>query len=190
MDKIKIYTCQRMTGRFKDEMRVEADMLVRVGENRGYTILNPVIEEHIPYEHDVLEPVPPETVARFWARDKEMIREADLVLDFNTDNRSDGSNKEIAYARFALWKPVVRVVSHPGFLISRLEDDVVVESLAAGYDLVDERFGSYEKLGKWRVDMLARSHSKWVEYQSGMNARYGIFQTEPVRPVGFKLEII
>jgi len=172
--KVKIYTCQRMTGRECIEMRAEADMLVRVGEVRGFQILNPVIEENIPYEHKLLENVQQEKLEKYWKRDKEMIREADILLDYKTQNLSDGSNKEVGYNRFCLWKPTVRVWDGKGALISRIEDDLVIPTLAEAMDVITDKWGTYEKLGEWRLQLFERSFPKWLDYQVELAERYGV----------------
>jgi hypothetical protein len=171
--KVKIYTSQRMTGRECIEMRVEADMLERTLTNHGYEVLNPVIAEGIPYTHEILK-ANPETIEQHWKRDKEMMRDADILVDYQTNNLSDGTNKELAYTRFCLWKPTVRIVRPGGFAISKLEDDIVVESLNEGIRIIGEKFGSYEKLANWRRDMLTRCFDSWLSEQTKMNKRYGI----------------
>ena len=106
-----------------------------------------------------------------------MIRESDIVIDYMTMNKSDGSNKEVAYNRFCLWKPTVRVWNGAGGLISRIEDDVVVPCLIDAIHLINEKWGTYEKLGAWRKEMLERCYPKWLEYQRSLQTRYGM---EPI----------
>lgn len=171
---ISAYTCQRMTGRYCDEMLREAEMLERVLSNYGIRILNPVLEEKVHDEHVLLENVPSNLLERYWRRDKEMIRESDIVIDYMTMNKSDGSNKEVAYNRFCLWKPTIRVWDGAGGLISRLEDDIVVPNILDAVTLINEKWGTYEKLGKWRLEMLRRCYPKWAEYQRGLLMRYGV----------------
>lgn len=169
---ISAYTCQRMTGRYCDEMLREAEMLQRVLTNYNIRILNPVLEEGIPDVHEVLDNVHPGKLEQFWRRDKEMIRESDIVIDYMTMNKSDGSNKEVAYNRFCLWKPTVRVWDGAGGLISRLEDDIMVPTLIDAVKVIDEKWGTYEKLAEWRKVMLTRCYPKWMEYQKSLLERY------------------
>ena len=171
-NKVSIYTCQRMTGRFCDEMRQEADMLVRVLDNYGFKVLNPVIEESVPYKHELLENVNSTKLETYWRRDKEMIRESDILLDYRTQNASDGSNNEVAYSRWCLWKPTVRVWEGKGALISRIEDDLVVPDLLGAMALISDKWGTYEKLGAWRDEMMDRCYKKWIDYQVGLDRRY------------------
>lgn len=171
---IKAYTCQRMTGRFCDEMLREAEMLKRVLTNYGIVILNPVLEEGIPDVHELLHNVTPGKLEEFWRRDKEMIRESDVVIDYITMNKSDGSNKEVGYNRWCLWKPTIRVWEGAGGFISRIEDDIVVPNIIDAVTMVNEKWGTYEKLGQWRKDMLDRCYPKWLEYQKSLLTRYGV----------------
>ena len=174
MELVKAYTCQRMTGRFCDEMTMEAQMLVRVLGNHGIRALNPVLEERIPNEHILLPNVPLATLEHYWRRDKEMIREADITIDYLTQNLSDGSNNEVGYSRWCLWKPTIRVWTGKGALISRIEDDIVVPTLMDAMKVIKEKWGTYEKLGKWRTEMLQRSYPSWISYQKSLEVRYGM----------------
>jgi len=171
---ISAYTSQRMTGRYCDEMLVEALMLTRVLGNYGIKALNPVLEEKIPNEHILLPNVPAETLERFWRRDKEMIRDSDILIDYLTQNMSDGSNNEVGYNRWCLWKPTIRVWNGKGALISRIEDDIVVPTLIDAITLINEKWGTYEKLGQWRTEMLERSYPGWVAGQRELQTRYGM----------------
>jgi hypothetical protein len=173
---IASYTCQTMTGRMCDEMIVEARMLERVLGNYNIRCLNPVLAEmaFIPNEHVTLPHVPTDILEKFWKMDKVMIKEADVIIDYKTHNKSDGSNNEIGYNRWCLWKPTVRVWDGPGALISRMEHDIIVPTLNDAIDVINERFGTYDKLGAWRTEMLERSFPKWIEYQRSLQTRYGM----------------
>lgn len=170
MNKVKIYTAQRMSKRMADEMVLEAQMLVRTCENYGFIALNPVFDEevkpiHAPYPY-------PSNLEEYWYRDKKMIREADIVLDYATNNQSDGANKEIGYSRWCLWKPSVRVWIGPGAMISRIEDDLVVPTLKEAMELITEKWGTYQKLGAWRKAMWERCYIPWLDEQLKINRRY------------------
>jgi hypothetical protein len=173
---IAAYTCQGMTGKMCDEMIVEARMLERTLNNHGIRILNPVLAElaYIPNEHIMLPNVAPEILEKFWHADKEMIREADVLIDYKTHNKSDGSNNEVGYSRFCLWKPTIRVWEGPGALISRMEHDIIVPSLVEAIEMINERWGTYEKLGKWRTEMLKDKYPRWLAHQRELQERYGM----------------
>lgn len=175
MSKVKLYLACAMTGRMQDEMRLDADMLTRVCTNFGFEGLSPVIEENIQYIHEPLAQTSKEQLDKFWARDKELIKDCDILLDYMSCNKSDGVSKEIGLTRFCYWKPVVRVwPNSPLYTVSRIEDDVIVSSLLEAMGTIRERWGDYEKLGRWRKAMLDRCFAKWMEEHHKMNARYGI----------------
>lgn len=172
--RIKIYTAVKMTGRFCDAMRQESEMLVRVLTAYGFEVLNPVIEEAVPYDHVLLEQVNAGRLAHFWARDKEMIRDADILLDYMSCSTSDGVNTEVGYARWCLWKPVVRVWPGVETNISKIEHDAICENLTEAIMAMQEKWGTYEKLKIWREEMLAKSFLPWISEQHKLNHRYGI----------------
>jgi hypothetical protein len=164
----------RMTGRLCDELVKEAEMLVRTCDNYGFAALNPVIEEKVEPAHEPLKAgsYGPHVLENFWRRDKEMLREADVVLDYDTQNRSDGVVQEIGYSRYCLWKPTVRVWTGPGGAISRLEDDLVAPTLAEAMQTILQQWGTYEKLRVWRQAMWQRCYMPWLDEQLKMNRRY------------------
>jgi nucleoside 2-deoxyribosyltransferase len=173
-DKIVVYVAHRMTGRYQDELVQEAQLTKRVLENYGFTVLDPIISENVPNTHELLNQVNAEQLAKYWARDKEMIRDADILLDYMACNQSDGVAKELGYARFCLWKPVVRVFPKLGLSISRIEDDHITETLSDAVGIMMNLYGSYEKLRRWRQAMWDRCFTKWVAEQNRMNERYNV----------------
>src|SRR5688572_10759811 len=162
-ERVKVYIAQRMSGRMQDEMRKDADMLVRALDNHGFIGLSPVIEESIPYVHEPLEQTSEEQLLRFWRRDKELLKDADLLLDYMSCNQSDGVSKEIGLMRFCYWKPVLRVWPNaPKINISQIEDDVIVPTLVEALAVMKARWGDYESLGEWRKAMLDRCFNEWL----------------------------
>lgn len=170
--KIKIYVCHRMTGRYKDELCAEERLTRQALEAQGFIVLDPIAAEGVADVHELLDGAT--NLESHWKRDKAMIREADLILDYETMGRSDGANKEVGYTRYCLWKPVVRVWSGPGGSISRLEDDVIVPTLAEAVAIIEERYGSYEKLGAWRSEIWDRCFIPWLNEQRKINQRYDL----------------
>lgn len=171
---IKIYTAQKMTGRYYDEMLREAEYLVRSISERGWKALNPVVEEKVPDTHEILYQSSHETLEKYWRRDKEMLRESDIVLDYKSCNTSDGVNVEVGYGRWCLWKPTIRVWPGAPINISRLEVDLVCENLEEAINAIESNWGDYKKLGLWRDNLLDRSFKGWLEEQNKINIRYGL----------------
>lgn len=176
--KIRIYVAHAMTGKMKDELVAEARITTQALEAAGYEVLDPITEEHIDNVHEPLVQLSAEQLERYWRRDKEMIKEADLVLDYKACNRSDGVAKELGYARFCLWKPVVRVFPGMGINISRIEDDIIVDTLEDAIQMIGIKFPNYEAFREWRQEMWDRCFFKWVAEQNRMNERYGVKVSE------------
>jgi nucleoside 2-deoxyribosyltransferase len=168
--KIKVYVAHAMTGKMQDELCREAELTKRVLENYGFEVLDPIIAEGVKDVHEPLIQVSSEQLEGYWRRDKEMIKEADYM----GCNKSDGVAKELGYARFCLWKPVVRVFPNCGINVSRIEDDVITSTLNDAIGIMLNRFGSYEKLRVWREDIWNRCFSRWLDEQVKMNNRYGV----------------
>lgn len=176
-NKVTFYVSHAMTGKMQDELVKEEEYTTRFITNHGFAVLDPIKAEGVKSVHEPLTQISSEQLERYWRRDKEMIREADIILDYNTCNKSDGANKEIGYARWCLWKPVIRVFPNCGINISRIEDDVVVGSMTEAMNVAIERWGDYEKLRQWRQAMWDRCFDKWLAEQNRMNERYGVRAT-------------
>ncbi len=174
MAKIKVYVAHAMTGKMQDELVREAEYTTTQLEAYGFEVLDPITEEGVKEVHEPLVQVSQEQLARFWKRDKEMIKEADIVLDYMACNKSDGVAKELAYARFCLWKPVVRVFPNCGINISRIEDDVIVNDLPSAIAVIHEKYGTYAKLQAWRESIWNRCYVPWLAEQEKMNRRYSV----------------
>lgn len=154
----------RMTGRFCDELLKESQDATRQLEEAGFEVLSPVIEEGVPDKHIKLV----NTLGRlkaYWKRDKVMLNEAHIMLDFNSQGKSDGVNVEMGYTRFCLWKPLVRIHSTLGCTISRIEYDCVVSTLDEAIEIMKEQWGTKRKLLVWRVRMLYKSIGKFTLQQ-------------------------
>lgn len=148
-----------------DEANADARLLLRAGENHGYEILNPVLAEKLPDIHEPLIQVSKERLEGFWKRDKEMMQEAHLILDYMSCNKSDGVNKELGYTRFFMWKPTVRVYPNMGINISGIEDDIIVSNLPDAFAEIQRRWPNKQALLMWRVEMLVRCLPKFVSLQ-------------------------
>lgn len=174
MDTIKIYVAHRMTARYMDDSVREAEFTTRTLNTYGFLALDPIVQEHIPDVHEILTQVSPEQLYGRWQEDKAAMKEADVMLDFMGCNLSDGVNVETGYVRFGLWKPVIRVWPGCPLNISWLEYDHIVPDIFTAMEVIQDNYGTYEKLGVWRKAMLERSLGPWLTEQHKMNGRYGI----------------
>lgn len=165
---VKIYLARSMSGRIKEEV-VEDAIVDRVFlESAGFIVLCPVMVEGVKATKDTLQ-ASKEEMDSFWFRDKEMIREANVVFDMSPDRKSEGVAHELGYARYSLWKPVVRVYP-PGKLpprasVAYFEDDYVCDSLIEAIEYVLRVHGTFYKRLMWRLDLLNRCILKWILFQ-------------------------
>lgn len=176
MQKIKLYCCHRMAGRDMSDLVKEAARTTRVIENYGFEVCDPIIMEKIPNVSEILTQLSEEQLRQRWKEDKTAIKDADVILEYMGCNKSDGCNVEVGYGRFCLFKPVIRVWPNATMSISKIEYDHIVPSLIDAMELIKEKYGTYEKLGKWREAMWQRCFSPWIAEQFKMHQRYGIYR--------------
>lgn len=164
----KIYTAQKMTGRDQAEMVNMAKKAKKVFEGAGIKVLDPVLEEHVKPTNEILVDKPLSLLKDYWKRDKQMIREAHVVVDLTPEAKSEGVAHEIGYARYALWKPIVRVYqpdSKPASMIAIFEDDLIVHSLEEAAVQIQKYWGSWAKRALWRLGLMNRCLPKWIWHQ-------------------------
>lgn len=165
---IKIYAARSMTGRVKEEVVAEATADKQYFESAGFTVLCPVIAENVPSTKEVIRSSK-KAMDAFWPRDKEMIREAHVVIDMTPSLKSEGVSHEVGYSRYCLWKPVVRLYEKGNLPIKSsvawYEDDVIVDSKEEVVEYLLRVHGTFWKRTTWRLSMLNRSLIKWIGHQ-------------------------
>jgi hypothetical protein len=100
-----------------------------------------------------------------WTRDKQMIQEAHVVLDLSGPFKSEGVTHEIGYARYALWKPIIRIWCGLGASIARFEDDVVADNVDQAAEIIRARWGTPWKRLKWRMRMYGRCRLRAIYHE-------------------------
>lgn len=165
---IKVYTAKSMTGRTGEELVLESAHIARIMGYRGIEVLDPVTAEGVNKEQGVLANVG-DKLFGYWTRDKRMIREAHVILDVTGPAKSEGVAHEIGYARYCLWKPVVRIYpkDHAKISVAKYEDDLIVDTVAEASDLIVQLWGTRTKRVLWRLRLLLRCFPRWVMYQLG-----------------------
>jgi hypothetical protein len=165
MPDVIVYLACRMSGRSKAAMVKEAKEAVATLSKYGITCISPVLEEKV-------EDMPPGLLTGFteeelraeWVKDKEFIKQAHIVFDLSAASpiRSEGAVHEFLYARYALFKPVVRLFPKGlGPSITRLENAVIVQTLdEAGVEIVT-RWGTRIQRIQWRIK--ERIFWKWLK---------------------------
>jgi len=108
-------------------------------------------------------------MVKFWKRDKEMIRQAHVVFDMTPGMKSEGVAHELAYGRYFLWKPVVRVYKDgnlpPKGSVAFFEDDLLARSLPEACAVALKHWGTWQKRFMWRAKLLVRCLPKAILYQ-------------------------
>jgi len=164
---IRVYTARGMTNRVKKDVVAEALRDKEQLEQAGFTVLCPVVSEHVQPTDEVLCS---SRIAMdvYWPRDKKMIREAHLVFDMTPHLNSEGSKHEIGYARYHLWKAVVRVFPKGQLPIKSsvayFEDDFICDSLAEAIKYAHRVHGTPFKRLNWRVKLFVRCLPKALKY--------------------------
>lgn len=168
MSKLKLYLCRGMTGRIKEEIVKEATEDKQWLEKAGFEVLCPVVSENVQPTQEVLRSSK-KAMDVFWKRDKAMIREAHVIFDMSPHLNSEGVKHELGYARYCLWKPIVRVfplgkLPLPSS-VARYEDDNICDSLEEAIEYTLRVHGTLFKRLKWRLTMLNRCLPKWILFQ-------------------------
>lgn len=165
---LKIYAARGMTGRVKEEVVAEAAADRAVFAAHEVIVLDPVSAEGVEATKEVLRSSK-KAMDDYWPRDKQMIREAHVVFDMSPHLNSEGVKHEIGYARYTLWKPVIRVFPK-GQLpfkssVAFYEDDAIHDSLEEALKHTKEKYGTWQKRFKWRWKLLNRCLFRWVIFQ-------------------------
>lgn len=165
---VKIYTAAKMTGRDQKEMVETAKKNKKIFEAYGVIVLDPIIEEHVKAEKHLLVDKPLAILKDYWNRDKQMIRDAHVVVDTTPEAKSEGVAHEIGYARYFLYMPIVRMYSpdaKPSSMIAVFEDDLIVHSPEEAAVQIQKYWGTWTKRFFWRVSLYKRCFLKSLWYR-------------------------
>jgi nucleoside 2-deoxyribosyltransferase len=163
---VKCYTAKSMTGRPADELVKESATVKSILNARGIIVLDPVAAENVKKEHGILQNTG-DKLKGYWKRDKQMIRDAHVVLDITGPAKSEGTAHEIGYARYALWKPVIRIfpADYSKISVAKYEDDIIVDSVDEAAEIIVAMWGNRWKRITWRINLLWRCLPRWIVYQ-------------------------
>jgi hypothetical protein len=165
---MKVYTAGAMTGLSGEELVARSVSVGQVLSDHGIEMLDPVACEGV-------KPTAAPTQASFtdltdfWRRDKELIRQCHVMFDITPERKSEGVSHEIGYARYFLWKPVIRVYMNGGMptkaSVAYFEDDVLVSSLDEACHVALEVWGTPWLRLKWRLSLYNRCLLKATYYK-------------------------
>jgi hypothetical protein len=166
---LKVYLARSMSGRNMAEVVKEAKLQRRLLRQWGITPLDPVGEEKVKPLNKPLKATYNKMV-KYWRRDKQMIREAHVVFDMTPSMKSEGVAHEIGYARYCLWKPIVRVYPTisdlpPKSSIAYFEDDVITAGITHASHVAYIQWGTWTKRTIWRIKLFKRCFLKFVIFQ-------------------------
>jgi len=157
--KIKIYVARSMTGRDKATVVEEALKDKKFLEDCEIEVLCPVSAEQVKAEHKPLKSNK-RHMDVYWRRDKEMIREAHVIIDATPHLKSEGVSHEIGYGRYYLWRKVIRIFPEgmmpPQSSIAFYEDDYITDDWRDAVMEIYRTHGTYFKRLKWRLDIFNR----------------------------------
>lgn len=156
---VTVYNARGMTGRVKADVVADAKRDKAVLEAAGITVLCPVEKENVkPTEEKLLSSK--KAMLQHWPEDKRMIREANLVFDFSPHMNSEGCKHEIGYARYFLYKPIVRIFPKGQLPVASsvayFEDDFICDSIEAAIEYAKQVHGTRQKRIKWRFELYTR----------------------------------
>ncbi len=162
---VTVYNARSMTGRIKEEIVLEAKADRKLMEAAGITVLCPVDKESVPSTKQVLISSK-KSMLNYWPQDKRMIETADVLFDMTPERKSEGVAHEIGYARYFLYKPVIRVF-RGGKLpipssVAYFEDDHITDSLEGAIKYVIQEHGTLYKRLKWRFKLYMRCLPKMI----------------------------
>ena len=158
---VRVYLAQAMTGRTWLDVCDEA-IRARNALN-GLDVFSPSLDEALRRSPDPIDTIPSvlEELQSHWKRDKAEIVKTHVVVDLTPHLHSHGVSHEIGFARYCLWKPVVRIME-PTSSVAYLEDDLLVPTVEAAAEAIQRLWGTRAKRWAWRSRMLLRSLPKWL----------------------------
>ncbi|SRR5229473_4710026 len=163
---VSIYCARSMTGRVKEEVVNEAKADKEFLEKAGFTVFCPVVAENVQPTKQVLLSSK-KAMDEYWPRDKKMIEDSHVLFDMTPERKSEGVAHELGYARYFLYRPVVRVYRE-GKLpvpssVAYFEDDHITDSLLGAIEYTLRMHGTLAKRLKWRFNLYVRCLPKMVK---------------------------
>lgn len=165
---IKCYNCRAMTGLIASEVVEQAQKDKEILEKNGFTVLCPVISEKVRKTNNTIKSSK-DKMDSYWPRDKQMIREANIIFNFSPNLPSLGVIREYGYARYFLWKKVISIFPKGNLpnegAICYYEDDYVTDSLDDAIKEAIKTHGTWSRRFWWRVRLFKRCFWKFIWYQ-------------------------
>lgn len=153
----KIYAARAMSGEDQAQVVAQARADKEFFEKWGIEVLCPVLKEKVKAIRKPLR-ASKDHMDVYWPTDKQMIREANVLVNFSPNKPSLGVIREHGRARYYHWKKVVAVFPEGQLPIDGAvcyyEDDSVVDSRIGAVESILRTHGTYWLRLKWRLKML------------------------------------
>ena len=164
---VRAYVAHGMSNREWVEVCNESKFCQQVLAKYNITAIDPVDIEIIPDHSKPIAIRTDEEGKIAWSEDKKAIRSCHVLIDITPHLKSEGVAHEIGLMRYGYWKPVIRILKPgtPKPMIPYFDDDVLVYSLQDAAELINERWGTWWKRFKWRLQMYKRSRLKALKYE-------------------------
>ena len=157
---IKVYLAIKMTGREARVLDEDVWKGVKAFSRYKIIVLSPWYHEFWNYSPEDIIRAKPEDRARFWNKDKELIRESHVIVDMSGNLFSRGACLETGMMRYGLMRPTVWVDNIQS--VRNDEGDIVVSSLEEAAKQVSERWGTWGKRAKWRLKTVWNLRSIYI----------------------------
>lgn len=165
---MRVYTAGAMTGLSGEELVERSLKVGQVLSDHGIEMLDPVACEGVKATKDPTQASFTD-LTTYWQRDKELLRQAHVIFDITPERKSEGVSHELGYARYFLYKPVIRVYMNGGMptkaSVAYFEDDLLASSLDEACHVALEMWGTWELRLKWRLRLL-RKVPKSIYYKA------------------------
>lgn len=154
---LRAYFSHGMTGRNPNLVLLESDSARLMADIiGGIELIDPVVIEGIQPGAAPIQASQEQLNNDFWKRDKFEIRRSHVVITNENQKYSHGVVHEIGYARYFLYKPVIRVWPGLGPSVTWTESDYVAPNLYAALQFAKDNFGTWQKRLLWRLKLLAK----------------------------------
>jgi hypothetical protein len=159
----RVYLGQQMTGIRHDLIYRRNFYCTKVMEKHGIMVLSPVTAEGVKPNKKKLNQPSQEQLTMFWKKDKWLIRHSHVLLDITGPSKSQGLLHEIGYARYHLFKPIVRIMKVQGPSVAIEEDDLLVKSVEEAAKLIVKEFGTPLKRLIWKFRLFGRCFFPYIK---------------------------
>jgi hypothetical protein len=160
---VRIYLGQQMTGVKQSVIYQRNAYCSRVFMKHGILVLSPVTEEGVSPSKKRLDQPSQEQLAKFWKKDKWLIRNSHILVDITGPSKSQGLLHEIGLSRYFYFKPIVRVMKLRGPSVAVEEEDLIAPTVEKAAKFIVQEFGTPWKRLKWKFKLFRRCFGSYTK---------------------------